>query len=145
MNQAARPYQSAITRKIDYAGSVNFKGSRHYLTPRTRPLQYYFDRHADFYRDGVAEFAVRADQATDGRVIRRLEALYNKIYIDELQDLAGYDLEFLDPLFASKIEVTVVGDSRQYTYVTNQSRKNKQYRGHALLQPSSRSRRSMWP
>ena len=133
MNQAARPYQSAITGKIDYAGSLNFKGSRHYLTPRTRPLQYYFDRNADFYRDGVAEFAVRADQATDGRVIRRLGALYNKIYIDELQDLAGYDLEFLDLLFASMIEVTVVGDSRQYTYATNQSRKNKQYRGHALV------------
>ena len=27
MNQAARPYQSAVIGRIDYAGSLNFKGS----------------------------------------------------------------------------------------------------------------------
>lgn len=133
INQAARPYQSAVTGKIDYARSLNFKGSRFRLTPRARPLEYYFDSNADFYRDGVAEFAVHTNKTTGGRVIRRLEALYDKLYIDELQDLAGYDLEFLDLLFVSRIEVTVVGDPRQHTYVTNQARKNKNYCGHAIV------------
>jgi hypothetical protein len=133
VNQAARPYQSAITGQIDYARSLNFKGSRFYRIPRAKPLQYYFDSNADFYRDGVAEFAYRADQATCGRVIRRLEMLYDEVYIDEMQDLAGYDLEFLDLLFSSKMHVTVVGDPRQHTYTTNRSAKNKQYRGHAMV------------
>lgn len=133
MNQAARPYQSAITSQIDYAGSLNFKGSRYYLTPRAKPLQYYFDTKADFYRDGVAEFAFRANEATAGRVIRRLETLYDDVYIDELQDLAGYDLNFLDLLFASQMFVTVVGDPRQHTYSTNNSAKNKQFRGHKMI------------
>jgi DNA helicase II / ATP-dependent DNA helicase PcrA len=133
MNQAARPYQSAITGRIDYARSLNFKGSRFRLTPRAKPLQYYFDSNADFYRDGVAEFAVRADEATGGRVVQRLEALYHKVYIDELQDLAGYDLEFLDLLFTSPIKVIVVGDPRQHTYATNQASKNKRYRGNSIV------------
>ena len=71
MNQAARPYQSAITGRIDYARSLNFKGSRFRLTPRAKPLRYYFDSNADFYRDGVAEFAVQptrpqADESSGG-------------------------------------------------------------------------------
>jgi DNA helicase-2/ATP-dependent DNA helicase PcrA len=135
INQAARPYQSAITGQIDYARSLNFKGQHPWGIPRAKPLQYYFDSNADFYRDGVSEFAVHADRATGGLVVQRLEALYDEIYIDELQDLAGYDFEFLDLLFASrKILVTVVGDPRQHTYSTNQSRKNKQYCGHAMVE-----------
>ena len=59
---------------LDYARSLNFKGSRSRFTPRAKSLQYYFDSNADFYRDGVAEFAVRTDMATNGRVVRRLEA-----------------------------------------------------------------------
>lgn len=133
MNQAAKPYQSAITGQIDHARSLNFEGKHPIGVPRSIPLRYYFDRNGDFYRDGVAEFAVRADDTTGGRVIRRLEALYDEVYIDELQDLAGYDLEFLDLLFASRVQVTAVGDPRQYTYVTNQSTKNKKYRGCAMV------------
>jgi DNA helicase II / ATP-dependent DNA helicase PcrA len=134
INQAARPYQSTITGRIDYARSLNFKGQHPWGVPRARPLRYYFDRNADFYRNGVSEFAVHADRATGGLVIQRLEALYDEIYIDELQDLAGYDFEFLDLLFASDILVTVVGDPRQHTYSTNQSRKNTRYRGHAMVE-----------
>jgi hypothetical protein len=133
MNQAARPYQSGLTGRIDYAKSLNFEGRHPIGIPRSKPLQYYFDGNANFYRDGVAEFAFRADQATGGRVIRRLELLYHDVYIDELQDMVGYDLEFLDLLFASKIYVTAVGDPRQYTYSTNRSSKNKKFRGHAMV------------
>lgn len=133
MNQAARPYQSAVTERIDHARSLNFKGSRSRYTSRDAPLRYYFDSNADFYRDGLADFAVRADKATAGRVIRRLETLYDAVYLDEFQDLAGYDLDFLDLLFRSRIEVTVMGDPRQATYVTNQCSRNKQYRGPGII------------
>ena len=77
MNQAARPYQSAITGQIDFARSLNFKGSRNRFASRRQPLGYYFDSNADFYRDGLADFAVAADKATRGRVIRRLAGLFD--------------------------------------------------------------------
>jgi superfamily I DNA/RNA helicase len=132
MNQAARPYQAAVTGKIDYAQSLNFNGARHRLTPRSNPLRYYFDRSANFYRDGLSDFAVLANSKSGGRVVQRLESLYDAIYVDEFQDLAGHDLDFIDLLFKSAIEVTVVGDPRQSTYRTNQSGRNKQYRGAGI-------------
>jgi DNA helicase-2/ATP-dependent DNA helicase PcrA len=134
INQAARPYQSALTGQIDYARSLNFKANR---PPKIGPAQwpyYYFDGNRDFRPEGVAEFACHANQATSGRVIQRLEMLYDQIYIDELQDLAGFDLDFLDLLFASKMQVTVVGDPRQHTYATNRGPKNSHYRGHAMME-----------
>jgi superfamily I DNA/RNA helicase len=133
MNQAARPYQSAVTGHIDFGRSLNFKPNPNMYASKKQPLRYYFDRNGDFYRDALADFAVEADQRTGGRVIRRLERMYDAIYIDELQDLAGYDLDFLDLLFASALQITIVGDPRQPTYVTNQSNRNKKYRGEGIV------------
>jgi DNA helicase II / ATP-dependent DNA helicase PcrA len=133
INQAARPYQSSVTGQIDFAKALNLKANRPKGIARANWRNYYFDPHCNFRPEGVSEFACRANEATGDRVIHRLEALYDEIYIDEFQDLAGYDLEFLDLLFASKIRVTVVGDPRQHTYSTNRSAKNRQYRGHAML------------
>jgi DNA helicase-2/ATP-dependent DNA helicase PcrA len=133
INEAARPYQFAVTGQIDFAKSLNLKANRPRGIARADWRNYYFDPNGDFRPEGVSEFACRANEATGGQVINRLEALYDEIYIDEFQDLAGYDLEFLDLLFGSKIRVTVVGDPRQKTYSTNRSQKNKQHLGHAML------------
>ena len=133
INQAARPYQSSVTGQIDFAKALNLKANRPQGIARANWRVYYFDSNGAFRPEGVSEFACRANEVTGGLVIQRLEALYDEIYIDEFQDLAGYDLDFLDLLFASKIRVTVVGDPRQHTYSTNRSRKNKQYKGHAML------------
>ena len=132
MNQAARPYQSAITGRIDYGRSLNFKPNPNIYASKKHPLSYYFDRKGDFYRDALADFVVEANRRTSGSVIRRLERMYDVIYIDELQDLAGYDLDILDLLFASTLQVTIVGDPRQPTYSTNQSNRNKKYRGERI-------------
>jgi DNA helicase-2/ATP-dependent DNA helicase PcrA len=47
------------------------------------------------------------------------------VFIDEFQDLAGWDLEVIRCLLQSGIRVTLVGDPRQHTYSTNPSSKNK--------------------
>jgi superfamily I DNA/RNA helicase len=133
MNQAARPYQSAVTGRIDYGRSLNFKPNPNRYARKDRPLAYYFDAGGDFYRNVLADFVVEADNRTGGGVIRRLERLYDAVYIDELQDLAGTDLYFLDRLFASKISVTVVGDPRQSTYLTSQSNTNRKYRRAGIV------------
>ena len=133
MNQAARPYQSAVTGRMDYGRSLNFKPNPDmYASRKKQPLRYYFDRSGNFYRDTLADFVVEANSRTGGLVTRRLAGLFDAIYIDELQDLAGYDLDFLDLLFRSAIQVTVVGDPRQVTYTTNQSNRNKKYRGERI-------------
>ncbi|MEU7609411.1 UvrD-helicase domain-containing protein [Micromonospora sp. NPDC049204] len=85
------------------------------------------------YRDGVSDFVCCADSASDGAVMHRLEAMYDHIYIDEFQDLVGYDLDFVDKLFGSSMGVTVVGDPRQHTLATNNGPRNKKYRGAGIL------------
>ena len=59
--------------------------------------------------------------------------IYSHIFIDEVQDLAGYDLELLKLLFKASANTLLVGDPRQGTYSTNSSRKNKQFKKSAIV------------
>ena len=61
-------------------------------------------------------------------MIDRLSRIYPTIFIDEVQDLAGYDLEILKLLYHSKSTIVCVGDPRQVTYYTHWERVNKAYR-----------------
>ena len=69
------------------------------------------------YSDKIAKFACRCDERSNGAVISRLSKIYTHIFIDEVQDLAGYDLEFLDKLFLSPLEILLVGDPRQKNFL----------------------------
>jgi DNA helicase II / ATP-dependent DNA helicase PcrA len=81
----------------------------------------------------VSDLVCKINAASSGKVIARLESMYDEIYLDEVQDLVGYDLDLLDLLFESSIGVTVVGDPRQHTFSTNQGLRNKRYRGAGLI------------
>jgi len=60
--------------------------------------------------------------------------MYTDIFIDEFQDLAGWDIDVIERLFQSGIRVTLVGDPRQHIYTTNPSSKNKQYLGIKVVE-----------
>jgi superfamily I DNA/RNA helicase len=54
--------------------------------------------------------------------------MYDVIYIDEVQDLCGYDLELLKLLAGCGMPIKMVGDVRQAVIATNpQEPKNKKY------------------
>ena len=65
--------------------------------------------------------------------ITRLERIFQRLYIDESQDLAGYDLELIERLLNSNIAVHLMGDHRQATYSTNSAKKNSAYRGQNIV------------
>jgi len=132
LSDGVRPYQSSLFKEAGVVAGLNFAGQRHRLA-KGGTQAYFIDRNHDVYRDGVADLVCKLDSASAGSVIRRLEAMFDHIYIDEVQDLVGYDLDFLDLLFASRIEVTVVGDPRQHTFATNNGPKNKRYRGAGFI------------
>ena len=52
---------------------------------------------------------------------------YSGIYIDEVQDLAGHDLFFIQKLIGTSIVLTMAGDPRQVTYLTHFPSVNKKY------------------
>ena len=130
LQDGARPYQSALTGGPRIR-SIFFQDLPNGL-PRVKKAsteQYYLTRARDLYRDRVAEFVHAVDSASDGQVVSRIEKVYDHIFVDEVQDLAGYDLEILDRLFASSVGMVGIGDPRQATFTTNRGSKNSQYSG----------------
>jgi superfamily I DNA/RNA helicase len=132
LSQGIRPYQASLLERTGLVRGLNFIGDR---PPRVSSQKrvYFLDRNCDVWRDAVSDLACRIDKASGGAVIQRLERIYDHIFIDEVQDLVGYDLAFLDRLFAADFDVTVVGDPRQHLFATNNGRKNLKYRGAGLI------------
>jgi DNA helicase II / ATP-dependent DNA helicase PcrA len=90
-------------------------------------IKCYFTKSFKIYSDKISKFVCLADKASKGEVISRISRLFNHIYIDEVQDLAGYDLDLIKALFKSTSNVILVGDPRQVTYLTHYSTKYGKY------------------
>lgn len=90
--------------------------------------KYYFTDTFKIYSDKLSKFVFRCNQKSDGAVIDRLSRIYSHIFVDEVQDLAGYDLELLKLLFGSNSNILMVGDPRQVIYLTHNESKFKKYR-----------------
>jgi superfamily I DNA/RNA helicase len=105
---------------VYYAEDKNFK-------------QHYFTKEVKIYSDKLSKFVVRCNENTKGNVIDRISKIYQYIFIDEVQDLAGYDLELLKLLFNCNSNILLVGDPRQGTYSTNSALKNKQFRKAKII------------
>ena len=123
LQDGVRPYQNHVHDK----GRV-----RSIFFPK-KPLRYhkkddYLTCSNDIYSDKVSEFVYECHKKSNGLITRRLEKIYDWIFIDELQDFAGYDLNFLEILFESAIHTFAVGDPRQATYSTNNAKKNSQHK-----------------
>ena len=127
LKHGVRPYQGIIfDKRINGLILVNNKSALYIKKSDTE--KYYFTKETKIYSDKISEFVCAVNEKTNNAVVNRISKIYSKIFIDEIQDLAGYDLELLKLLFSSNSEVLLVGDPRQGTYSTNSSSKNKQYK-----------------
>lgn len=90
-------------------------------------IKHYFGK-SKIYSDKISKFVCESNSKSDGAVISRIEKIFDHLFVDEVQDLAGWDLEILKALFESKISVLLAGDPRQVTYLTHHSTKHSKYR-----------------
>lgn len=90
--------------------------------------RHYFSNALKIYSDKLSKFVFRCNEKSDTSVIDRISRIYSHVYIDEVQDLAGYDLELLKLLFNCSSTILLVGDPRQGTYSTNSAPKNRQFK-----------------
>lgn len=145
LSEFIKPYQCLLNLKekfykkdLDFNVPENFVSSIAFYSdepPRwygQRHIQYYINSAGDVYPDRTSEFACLCNSHADGKAISRIENIYSNIFIDELQDYAGWDLELIKLLFESKVSVTCVGDHKQATYRTNNSLKNRAYRDEKI-------------
>lgn len=141
LQHGVKPYQGSLNDSLfdqDIRGMllVNQQSGIRYKNTNGTPVYWgesNFDRHyftKDFkmYSDKLSKFVFKCNSQSDDAVIDRLARIYDHIFIDEVQDLAGHDLELLKLLFKSSISVLLVGDPRQVTYLTHLERKYAKYK-----------------
>lgn len=146
LSELIKPYQRLLKVKrkhykdeFDFEVPENFVKSIAFYDDTRLPyfnanhIQYYFNNAQDIYRDEVSLLATKCIIDSNNLVIERLEGIYSSIFIDELQDYAGWDLEVIQRIFKSNLKVTCVGDYRQATFRTNNSIKFKKYRDDKII------------
>ena len=132
LQHGVRPYQGYLY-DMNIAGLVLVNGRSAFGSRETDIERHYLTGDKKIYSDKIAKFACRCDERSNGAVISRLSKIYTHVFIDEVQDLAGYDLEFLNKLFLAPLEILLVGYPRQGTFSTNNSAKNKQFSRSGIL------------
>lgn len=95
--------------------------------------KHYFDPLHRLYSDKLAKLVIRCNEKSNGKVIDRISRVFRHIFVDEAQDLAGYDLDIIRALFESSAKVLVACDPRQVTYLTHHEAKYGKYRNGGLL------------
>lgn len=141
LQQCVRPYQGAWIQKrvtglrwvegrsgmcVGADGNViaSFKS--------TEP-GYFLDKHNKAYSDKVAQLALVLNEKSGGAVVARLARAYSAIFVDEVQDMTGYDLDLLREI-SRHVKVTkFAGDPRQVTFTTHKEPKNKKYANGKLV------------
>ena len=113
--------------KCEYIDRRSGKKKKIYYSETKDFRKFYFSRDWKIYSDKISKFIFKTNKATDGELLRRLSRIYHYIFIDEVQDLAGYDLELLKLVFQSSSKTLLVGDPRQCIYRTHHERKHVPY------------------
>ncbi|MBE9522087.1 MAG: UvrD-helicase domain-containing protein [Proteobacteria bacterium] len=145
LQHGVRPFQSALSDSIherDIGFFLTSKKSGQKTNRRGEPIivsghpiywgeehceKFYFTRSWRIYSDKIAKFVFECNKSTGGDVLNRLARIFDHVFVDEVQDLAGFDLELLKLLFRTYSTVLLVGDPRQVTYLTHRSGKHRKY------------------
>ena len=133
LKHCIRPFRSSLStneiKNIDFKTTItNFK------IPERNTKMFYFSSKNTLYAKRATKFAISCNTASNGSMIKRLENIFNEIYIDEVQDMAGEDVDLIRLLLESSISVTMVGDPRQAIYFTTTSSKNKRVKGSHFVE-----------
>lgn len=140
LQHGVKPYQGSLNDSlfdrnirgmllVNNASGLRYQnGSRPVYWGESDFDKHYFTKDFKIYSDKISKFVFKCNIQSNGAVIDRLSRIYDHVFIDEVQDLAGHDLELLKLLFKSSISVLLVGDPRQVTYLTHRERKYAQYR-----------------
>ena len=132
LDHIVRPYAPSV-RKLQGARVKGLAWVEGTLPNNLSGIHYYLNGAGDVYSERLGLLASNVLKADGAAIIDRLEHIFDEIYIDEVQDLRGNDLDVLDALILSKIRVVLVGDVRQRLLSTSKSsKKYKKYDGLGL-------------
>lgn len=132
-----RPYQSCVfTDRIQgisfnkngnphLRGKFHIPGRKETLEGRCNPKHYLGSEGRKAYTFFVSKLAMKVHKESKGKPVRRLAEMYDAVYIDEVQDLVGWDYEVLKVLAKNnELDLVCVGDFRQTVYSTHSAKKS---------------------
>ena len=127
IQHGVKPYQSYLfDKKINGMILVNSQSVQYIAEVNTE--KHYFNKDYKIYSDKLSKFVIRCNEKSENAIFDRIDNIYNYIFIDEVQDLAGYDLEIIKQFFKINPNIILVGDPRQTTYKTHHERLNGKYK-----------------
>lgn len=130
------PYKKDLEiKEINGINFVEGKSGLKYISKNGIPVyygekdfnKYYFDSHNRIYTDKLAKLVLKINEASVGLSFRRIESVFDKIFIDEVQDMVGYDLEIIKQFAELGNNLVIVGDPRQNIYNTHCDSKYDKY------------------
>lgn len=133
MSDMIKPYQRYLTGEINGIKTFDFSqtyGFINYAKPGTKGK--YITKGKNVRSNEAAVLVCLLNRLSGGKVISRLEENYHTIFFDEIQDMAGDDLEIIQLLIESSIGVVCCGDNKQATYSTHNAKKNKKQTGRNI-------------
>lgn len=125
MNEMIKPYQTEIFGINEIKGFFFNQHALNYNRYKIGNRNRYLTKDHDLKSEEAAELAMTLNAWSKGAVLRRLERIYGHIYIDEVQDMSGWDLNIIEALMRTSIAITAVGDGKQAVFRTNYAQKNK--------------------
>jgi len=134
LRELIKPYQSSFLGEISKVNSFDFSQMFGVDYKKKNTIPYFFNKNYDVKANRASELAVLINKLSGGAVIKRLEETYSCIYLDELQDLVGKDVELLELLLQSSIRVYCVGDYKQATFRTHNPKTDRKKGGKNIFQ-----------
>lgn len=126
LQHGVKPFQGCVLNS-DIKGLLLVNQRSAPYVGEATPEKYYLNPGSKIYSDKLSKCAIRCNEKSGGKVIDRISRIFSRIFVDEVQDLAGYDLDMIKALFASRAAVVLVGDPRQVVYLTHHEQKHKKY------------------
>ena len=97
LEHGVRPFQGAAGFKdMQFTGiQIKPEGRNYYKQPA---LRHYCNSSNAIYAAKLPELALLCNKQSGGAVLNRLQRIFDAVLIDEVQDMAGYDYEFIEIL-----------------------------------------------
>ena len=130
LDDGVKPYR--YNNSPDNVGGVNMNNPFVNFKKESNVKEHYFDTEDRIFSNYISKYVIKRNDV-DNKLIERMKKIYENIFVDEVQDMSGYDLELFKLLNINKFKMMLVGDLRQTTYKTNHNPKNKKIKNDLEL------------
>lgn len=97
--------------------SFNFPLPQYAQRTRKKTKEHYIDKNDRLFASRIAKLLIEFDVVPE--VIQRIEQFFDLVCVDEVQDFAANDFNFICKLANTNVEMRLVGDFYQHTFDTS--------------------------